>query len=462
MPDIKNPDKQSDKKPSFITRITNWCLHAWKYCSKEVWNDSSNTPRVKFVKVMNIAVSSFFDRGLQIKSMALTYSTVLALVPAIALLVAIGRGFGLQDSIQNELYILFPSQHKVISTFLTFVDSYLTSATQGVFVGVGILVLLWTVISLLSSIEDAFNSIWDVTNERTFFQKLTDYIAICLIIPVLLICSSGVSLFMTTTIQDALYFPFLSPLVNIILELAPLVLYWLAFSLSYYLIPHTKVNIKYAMAGGAIASVCFYILQWLFLNGQIYVSKYNAIYGSFSFLPLLLIWLQFSWLLLLTGCLLTYAFQNVMTFKVFGNAENLPINAWQRMAVIVMAIISQRFQRQEKPMDVTQLAADYSLPVRVVNKTVERLKEANLIYTVVDNDNNTGLVPAKEVNNLTVEGLLMMFDTTGNEYYSTDFNKIYAPLINMIDNRIKDRRSGLTDILLVSLPIPAPTTLIES
>ncbi len=179
---------------------------------------------MKFVKVLNLSLRSFFDGDLQIRSMALTYSTVLSIVPAFALLVAIGRGFGLQDSLQSSLYSLFPSQHKMISTALSFVDSYLTEATQGLFVGVGIIVLLWTVISLLQSIEEAFNNIWAAKVSRTLFQKFADYLAICMVIPVLMICSSGVSIFMSTTVQDHLMLPFLTPFVNFALELDPLFL----------------------------------------------------------------------------------------------------------------------------------------------------------------------------------------------------------------------------------------------
>ena len=127
----------------------------WEYCSTGVWSDGRNTVGVRFVKTVNLSVKSFFDRGLQIKSMALTYNTVLSIVPAFALMVAIGRGFGLQDSVQNELYMLFPAQHKAITTFMKFVDSYLSSTTQGLFVGVGIIVLLWTVIMLLSGTDAA-------------------------------------------------------------------------------------------------------------------------------------------------------------------------------------------------------------------------------------------------------------------------------------------------------------------
>ncbi|MDE6339111.1 MAG: YihY/virulence factor BrkB family protein, partial [Muribaculaceae bacterium] len=230
----------TDKTKNLFSRVAVRIKKFITYSISGVWNDPRRTTGVRLIRTINLAVNSFLNRGLQNRAMALTYSTVLALVPTIALLVAIGRGFGLQDSLQEELYNFFPSQHTAISTALKFVDSYLNSATQGMFVGIGILFLLWTVISLLSYIEDAFNMIWDVKHERSFYQKITDYIAICLIIPILMICASGVSIFMSTTIQDNLSVPFLTPLVNVILEAAPLLLCWVAFSLSFMLIPNTK------------------------------------------------------------------------------------------------------------------------------------------------------------------------------------------------------------------------------
>ena len=310
---MKNKD---NNKPGLVDRVINGAKKLYAYVTDGVWNDPRNTIGTRIIKTGNLTVSAFLDSSLQNKSMSLTYQTVLSIVPAFALLVAIGRGFGLQETLQNQLYEFFPSQGRGISTALKFVDSYLNSATQGVFVGVGIVVLLWTVISLLSSIEESFNSIWGVINTRTLYQKITDYIAICLMIPVLMICSSGVSIFISGITQTDLNLPFLTPVVNTLLEIIPFVLSWLAFTLSYYLIPNTKVDFKYAAIAGVLAAISFQVLQMLFLNGQIYVSKYNAIYGSFAFLPLMLIWLQLSWLVLLTGCMIAYSMQNVFTFNL--------------------------------------------------------------------------------------------------------------------------------------------------
>lgn len=444
------------KKDNIITRLVDRIMRWWEYCSTGVWSDGRNTVGVRFVKTVNLSVKSFFDRGLQIKSMALTYNTVLSIVPAFALMVAIGRGFGLQDSVQNELYMLFPAQHKAITTFMKFVDSYLSSTTQGLFVGVGIIVLLWTVIMLLSGIDDAFNSIWDVRSERTLFRKFTDYITICLMVPILLICSSGVSIFMSDTVQGMVYFSFLTPVVNLMLELTPLALSWLAFTISYWLIPNTKVNFKFAAISGLMAAIGFYVVQWLFINGQIYVSRYNAIYGSFAFLPLLLVWLQISWLILLSGCVLTYSLQNVFTFNFLGSEETLSYQSRAVVAVIVMAVVARRFEKGETPLTRTQFAAEYNLPVRVLGRILERLKDGGLIYSVSIKEDEQGIGPSRDVHDMTVGDVLRTFTNAGDSEVSPDFRRIYEPVFEMLSGPEQRSYDAFSRIKLTDVPVPLP------
>lgn len=442
------------KKESFIQRLTAKSIAWWNYCSKGVWADRRRSPAVRLVKILNLSVNAFFDRGLQIKSMALTYSTVLSIVPAFALLLAIGRGFGLQDMIQNELYLLFPSQHQVLNASLKFVDSYLKSASEGLFVGVGIIMLLWTIISLLSSIEDAFNSIWDVKQARSFFRKVTDYITICLMVPVLLICSSGLSIFMSTTVQDIFFFSFLTPVVNFVLELAPLFLSWLAFTISYWLIPNTKVDFKFAAITGTVAAIGFYIVQWLFINGQVYVSKYNAIYGSFAFLPLLLIWLQLSWLILLAGCVLTYSMQNIFTFNFLGNENELSAKARRRVAVIVMAIITQRFANGDKALTRSELAAGYNLPIRLVGSLVDTFKSSGLLDYIDNEGGEFRIAPARDISGMTVAELLHVYDNAGIVNPNPEFDTLYAPAIKLFNPVMKSAYKIYSTLRLADLPIP--------
>lgn len=432
------------------------------YCTEGVWESGKDTLGVRLVKTANLAVKSFMDRGLQIKSMSLTYSTVLAIVPALALLLAIGRGFGLQDLLTSSIYSYFPSQTKAIATAMKFVDSYLKEASSGIFVGVGLVFLLWTVISLLSYIEDAFNNIWDVKHDRNLYQKITDYIAICLMIPILIICSSGLSIFMATTIEEQLKIPFLTPLLNKLLELSPFILVWIAFSLSFWLIPNTKVSIKYAMITGAICAVAFQILQMLFFSGQLYVSKYNAIYGSFAFLPLLLIWLQLSWLILLSGCVLTYSLQNIFTFDFLGDYSTISADYLHKMEVIVMAVVAQDFNEKRRPKTIVEISTSYDIPIRIANKINEHLSKAGMVYQVDLSEypgcskGDLGLTPAVDINTLSVSEFLKKIDAEGNSNFIPRFSKIYGDTLIQLDKVLDNAYPSGNDILIKDISLPAP------
>ncbi len=428
----------------------------YTYVTGGVWADPRNTVGIRILKTANLAVSSFLDRGLQIKSMSLTYRTVLALVPAFALLFAIGRGFGFQNLLEQNLYTYFPSQTKVITVVLSFVDSYLKEASQGIFVGVGLVVLLWTVVSLLSSIEDAFNSIWDLRRDRSFYQKITDYVAICLMIPILLVCSSGISIFMSTTLDNHLHLKFLTPVINLVLELVPLVLVWLSFSLSFCLIPNTKVEFKYAAISGGICAIAFQILQLLFVNGQIYVSKYNAIYGSFSFLPLLLVWLQLSWLILLSGCVLTYSLQNVFTYNFLGDISTVSNDYRRRLAIVVMAILVDRQIAQRPPLTASVLSSEYDIPIRIVNRLITKLHEAGLVYYVVLDDDKTGVVPAVECETLNVTTVINRLDAVGQSDFIPRFKALYSGSLSELDKRLSEAFSNCSSILLKDIALPRP------
>lgn len=443
-------DNKKEKKPGFFARLAAW----FQYASNGVWDDTSTKTKVKVVKVINLSFRSFMDRDLQTKSMALTFSTVLAIVPAFAMLFAIGRGFGFQNLLEDQLFQTFPAQKNFISFALKFVDSYLNEASQGIFVGVGLIFLLYTVISLLSDIETSFNQIWDIKKDRSILQKVTDYIAICLLVPIMMICSSGVSIFMSSTLQGNDHFAFLTPLVNVALEASPFVLAFLAFSISFCMIPNTRVKFKYAATAGAICAVIFQILQMLFLSGQLYVSKYNAIYGSFSFLPLLLIWLQLSWLILLFGCVLTYSMQNIFAFNFLDSSVPPSSSLQTKVMLVIMAIISKRFHNQQPPLSAQEISVNYNLPIRMVNRLCDKLKKAGLINLVMKDEDSYGITPALDTDELTVGNIFKRIENEGNSHYIPKFDQTYAVTIESLDKWFEDCYRQLDTIPLKDIPLP--------
>lgn len=450
------PSKSPSRIAMMLSTAVGRVMKAWRYVSSGVWSDTRRNWRVSIVKTLNITVRSFLDTDLQSQACALTYRTVLAIVPALALLFAICRGFGFQNLLQTQLYSLVPSQHRALEMAMQFVDSYLSQASEGIFVGVGILFLLWTLISLLGSVEDCFNRIWQVKTGRTMWRKVTDYLAIFLILPVLMICAGGITIVMSTALKKLIFFEFMGPVVNFLIDLLGLVLTWLFFAGAYMLIPNAKVRFLNAFVAGAIVGTSFVVIQWLFVTGQMYVTKYNAIYGSFSFLPLLLIWLQLSWLVTLTGALVCYASQNIGQFSFYQNVENISTSYRRRVSLAVLAIIVKRFAAGLKPLTAADMAEDYGLPLSLLRDVVTRLHDMGLVAYEQIAEGAYGfhpLLPAKDIALMTVGDTVRRLDRFGDNDFIPGFDTRYAAVDSISDEIDRALASEADEMPLASLKI---------
>lgn len=417
-------------------RMTLWRRKALKlaqYAWTGVWHDRRNSLWVRVVKVVNLTVKSFLNSDLQSTACALTYRTLLALVPALALLFAIGRGFGFQNILTSQLFSYFPSQQKALEVAMRFVDSYLAQASEEIFVGVGVGVLLWTLISLVSSVEDAFNRIWGLKHGRTLWRKITDYTAIFLILPLLMVCGSGLTALMTSSIDS--YLPFMSPLVSALLDVASVLLIWLFFTGLYMLVPNTRVKFKNALPAGILAGVAFQVLQALFVSGQLYVSKYNAIYGGFAFLPLLLIWLQLVWLFALAGALLCYSAQSASEYALDEDVYGISFNYRRRIGVGMLAVMVQRYARGLPPLAVTDYERSFGVPLRLSQILIGEMEDMKLICRVMDPARKDAVCyqPARELGALSVGEAVDLFRDQGTTDFIPAFSKDFKPLVDALD-----------------------------
>lgn len=374
-----------DKGPGIgkrIARLRDRAAALWQYCSQGVWTDHRDILKVNVVKTLNLTVRTFFSADLQTKACAMTYRTMLAVVPALALLFAIGRGFGFQNIVQTQLFNLVPSQRQALEVAIGFVDKALAQASEGIFVGVGLVFLLWTVISLLDSVEETFNEVWGVSQDRSIFRKLTDYLAICIILPILMICSGGLQVLMSSAIQRILP-AMLSPVLEFGLDCVSVVLTWLFFMGAYKLIPNVKVRWQNALIAGVLAGSAFQVLQWLFLTGQLYVAKYNAIYGSFSFLPLMLIWMQLSWLITLAGALVCRASQDISLFSFEQQSSDISADYRFEVETAVLTVVVSRFARGLPPLAPSQISRLYNVPPRLLAELLRHLERSGLIDRIL-------------------------------------------------------------------------------
>ena len=428
-----------------------------QYCINDVWNDQRSLRSIKAVKIINLSTRAFLDRDLQMRSCALTYSTVLAVVPALAMLFAIARGFGFQNLMQSELFKYFPAQRQALETALTYVDNYLAQASQGVFIGIGLIFLLWTLISLMSNVEDTFNHVWGVTTKRSFRHKLTDYTALFLLLPVLMVCSAGISIFMSDAVQHVFEGELLTPMMHRLLGFMPTVISWLIFTAAYYLIPNTKVHFKGALFAGILAGTLFQMVQWLFVSGQVYVSKYNAIYGSFAFLPLLLVWMQLSWLITLTGVVLTYAWQNFDSFAYRDKVKNISQTYSNHMAIAVLAIAVKRFKQQHGTLTRSELIHEYDIPGPLVDKLLSNLLQAKLLNKVSsdvskDEEDDVAYQPSFDPDDFTVNNTADKLADMGNSNFIPKADSHFAELLARISALRDKQRGAVPDIKLLDLP----------
>lgn len=422
-------------KLTLLSRLIDLAKKTAKYCYEGVWSDTRSGLIINVIKTLNLSVKSFFNADIQSTACAMSFRTLLATVPVLALLFAIGRGFGFASLMQTSLFNYFPSQREAIETGLKFVDSYLETASKGVFVGIGVIMLLWTLISLVSSGEAAFNKIWGVRKGRSFWRKLTDYTAIFLILPVLMISITGINVLMSTTLKSLMPYPEFSPLISTVLDITGVVLTWLFFTGVYILVPNTKVKFPNALLAGVISGTCFIVLQWLFVSGQVYVSKYNAIYGSFAFLPLLMLWLQFVWIITFAGAVICYASQNIFRYSFSSHISAISDNYRHKAVIAVMAVIIDKFKKHETPPDANMIAVEYGFPISLTSGILEDLLDIGVVAKVlVDRrEQEFGYMPAVEIGSLTVENLLAKLSANGAADFIPGFEKQFREISDAVD-----------------------------
>lgn len=452
--DIKKKDNGNTKK-SLFNQLVERGKRLYFYCVDGVWSDPGTGWKINVIKTLNLSVNTFLNKDIQSTACAMAFRTLLATVPALALLFAIGRGFGFANLMRDSLLVHFPAQRTAIEAGLKFVDSYLNQASEGIFVGVGILFLLWTLISLVSSAENALNQIWGVVHGRTLWRKITDYTAIFLILPILMICSTGINVMMSTTLQTLLPFEFMTPLISGLLDSAGVVLTWGFFTGVYMLLPNTKVKFRNAIIAGILSGTAFTVLQWLFVTGQVYVSKYNAIYGSFSFLPLLMLWLQLVWVITFAGGVVCYSSQNIFRYSFATQISKISFDYRRKILISVLTIIAKNYKNGTTPPDSRKIAIDYAFPMGLVGEILEELTNAGLVMKVFVNEKTQefGYVPAIDLSDLTVGLVIRRLRSTGVSGFIPGFGTHFQQIISVIDNINESSYRIGDDVLIVQLKI---------
>ena len=379
------------------------------------------------LKITIQTVKCFIKDRIWIRAAALSYTTLFSIIPILALLFAIAKGFGFSN-LMERLLRNGTMQNTTMDMVMTFIDNYLEYAKSGVFIGIGVAMLLWAIINLADSIESNMNAIWDVKRPRSYFRKLTDYMALFIIFPIVIVLYATVSIFMTTIYERMAEYYLISSFVHICIKLAPYVLSGLIMTGLFLFIPNTKVKFKNAFIPGMITGIIFQAFLYIYIQIQMSVSSYNAIYGSFAIIPMFMLWADISWSIILFGVEMSYVSQNIELYNFGEEADNVSRRYHDFLCVVVMSLICKRFEQGGQPYTASELSDAGEIPIRLTNRLLDELEAAGLIYGFsADAKSETEhFLPALDIGQLSVGRLLSTLESHGCEDFKIDHTKEFG------------------------------------
>ena len=385
----------------------------------------------------------------------LTYSSLLAFVPILAVFFAVARGFGYSVYIETWFREALSSQPQVAEAIIGFVNSYLVHTKSGIFLGIGLLFMLWTVIMLISNIEKAFNDIWQVSTPRSIFRTITDYMAMFLLAPIIIVVTSGISIMMATFANGIGETLIVGPTLRFFLRLLPYIIMSGVFIALYVFMPNTKVKIKSAIIPGILAGVAMQGLQLVYIHSQIWVTGYNAIYGSFAALPLFMLWVQISWTICLFGAELAYTNQNLEKFAFRASTDDLSHRYRLLLSAYLMTLICRRFEEGKKPYTALELKLETNIPIRITHDLLENLTRVHLLSEMTNDEKGTEAVyqPAESTARLSVGMMIDRLEAEGKWKLMPDLQLFKSDELMKAIRQRKDYLQKQRDILFKDIPL---------
>jgi membrane protein len=394
---------------------------------------------VRGLRVVALAAQGFLRNGCARSAAYLTYYSLLNIVPLLAVAFAVAKGFGLEKLIENRIVQLAEEanwQAAATDQLLSFSQSLLQQTKGGVIAGVGVMLLFYTVISILGRVEETLNTTWDVKRARTFARKIGDYLTLMVLAPILFIASSSITILVASKLKDFVRdYSILGPFSAAILFSMKIFSYlsiWLLFTVLYILMPNTKVRPLVGFIGGVVAGTIYLVVQWLYIKFQIGISSYGAIYGSFAALPLLFVWLQWSWMIVLFGAEIAHACEHYETYGFHPDYSRISSAVKKILVVRVFHSITHAFSGAERALTALQISRRLEIPLRLVQRLLSELIDSGLVAKVdKPGSGMPAFQPARSTQDMTIKDVLDIYEGPGEaslEVGSEDAQRIVEHL----------------------------------
>lgn len=369
------------------------------FVARGVWVADTSTMRplqrfgYKLLRIMSLALRGFVRDRCPFRAQALTFITTMSIVPLLAFVFSVAKGLGIYQQLETELIVPFLDDNVGVAIegssvgLRSSLDKLLAMVNQTDFAGLGIFglaILLYTVIKLMSSIENSFNEIWGVEAPRSLPRKVADYLSVLVVVPVLLIVAAGA----TATIRNAGAsnpvgeFLHLGPMLEVVFRFGSFFAAWFGFAFVYLFMPNTRVKLFSALMGGLLGSLMWSVAQVLYVKLQFGVANHSAIYASIAAIPIFLVWVNASWLAVLLGAELSFAHQNEPAFRQIARSREEDQAFRERVALRALARLARAFDAGDALPSVPDLAEEIGVPERSLERVLAALAEAGLVTRV--------------------------------------------------------------------------------
>ena len=396
-----------------------------RFLKTDIWRvRSRELSRPKALLITSLRVVLLTIRGVtedrtMLRGSALTFYSLLSVVPVVAMIFGIAKGFGFEKNLERVLYENFVGQEQVVGKVVEFAHALLENVKGGLVAGIGLLILFYTVVKILTHIENAFNDIWGIKKGRSLGRKVTDYLSLMLIGPALLILSSAMTVTITSStrliVERVSLLGAVSPLIFFLLEFLPYCALWVLFTFLYMFIPNIRVNYGSGILAGILAGTMYVAFQKFYIIFQIGVAKYNAIYGSFAALPLFFIWLQFSWHIVLFGAEVAFAHQNVDTYEFEQDCLNASSAFKRLLALRIAHLLIQQFADGKSPWTTFKISHTLDIPIRLVQQILFDLEASGILAEVrINNDKDIAYQPARDPEAITIQYVIEAMERKGS------------------------------------------------
>jgi membrane protein len=377
---------------------------------------------VRYLRVLILAVRGFNQDECPRRASALTYYSMLNIVPLAAVAFGIAKGFGLEKLVENRILQIAEQanwQSDITNQILTFSRSLLEQTKGGLIAGVGVVILFWTVISIFGKIEDSLNAIWEVKKPRPLVRKFSDYMAMMIFAPILLIISSSLTVLVAgqvkVIVQKISLLGAFSSLIFFLLNFLPYVSIWVLLTVLYVVMPNTRVPLRSGILGGVAAGTIYQIVQWAYIRFQIGASGYGAIYGSFAALPLFLVWVQLSWMIFLLGTEIAFANEHYETYGFHPDYARLSVASRRALTLRIFHLLVKRFTQGEKALGANHIAPLLKIPERLVQELLHKLMSAGLVTeTTRETGHDIAYQPGRSIENITLKEVIDTFEQEGD------------------------------------------------